>query len=262
MTNIDNRTIANEADNNVLKALHKFGWLTPKMLSALLWRDATQGEAMARRTLRRLLDKKHVLKRQSDGNALWVLSAAGARVLQEQYDLDASSGQTLKLAQNLHRACANWHSIYKMNEGFGVWTEYEIQTGRAPCGRLDGKTADFVIDSEQGLIFGEVENAYKNRARRAAIASLCRRHLSPRDGVLTPLAGGHHLIRVEIVSTNEDALRLMLQTFVEEFDSGLVTESQLSCVMFTLLPVSESLSPGTGWTRELWADILLPMLGP
>ena len=89
MTKIDNRITANDNDHEVLKSLNRFASATPKMLSVLHWRDAAQGDAMARRTLHRLLDKKLVLKRQAEGNTLWVLSASGARLLREQYDLDA-----------------------------------------------------------------------------------------------------------------------------------------------------------------------------
>lgn len=260
MTTIDNRILANDSEHAILKTLHRFGSTTSKMIATLHWTDAHQGEAMARRTLRRLLDKKLVLKRQSEGNTLWVLSAGGARLLREQYDLEASSGQSLKLAQTKHRACANWHVIFKMLKGFSVSTEHEIQSGRALWGKLDNKTADFTYDSDEGLIFGEVENSYKNRARRAEISALCRRHLSHQDGRLTPLAGGRHFFRLEVVSTNDDALRLMQQTFTEELVTGLVRDAHLANVVFTYLPISESLSPGDGWSRELWADILLPTL--
>ena len=147
-----------------------------------------------------------------------------------------------------------------MTEGHTVWTEYEIQSGKAPWAKLEGKTADFAYDTEFGMVFGEVENAFKNRARRAEISAICRRHLSHNDGRLTPLAGGRHLFRLEVVSTNGDALRNMQQTFTEEYDAGLLRDAHLSNVTFTLLPISESLSPGIGWSKELWADILLPSL--
>ena len=260
MTTTDKRIIGAEHDSGALLALHKFGWLTVKMLAALQWSQATQGEALARRTLRRLLDTKLVLKREAGGNVLWLLSAAGARTLREQFDLDASSGQTLKLAQVMHRACANWYAISKVTEGFTVWTEFEIQTGRAPWGKLDGKTADVVYDSGQGIVVGEIENAFKNRARRSDIERICRLHLSHEGGLMTPLAGGHHLARMAIVSTNEAALRMMQQTFVEALDAGHLRDAHCANVEFTLLPITPSLDVGPGWTRQLWADILLPTM--
>ncbi len=260
MTTTDNRITGAAHDSGALLFLHRFGWLTAKMLAAIQWSQASQGEAMARRTLRRLLDAKLVLKRETAGNVLWVLSAAGARALREQFDLDASSGQTLKLAQVMHRACANWYAISKLAEKFTVWTEYEIQTGRAPWGKLDGKTADMVYDSGQGLVFCEVENAWKNRKHRSEIERLCRLHLSHENGLMTPLAGGHYLARMAVVGTNETALRMMQQTFVEALDAGHLRDAHCANVEFTFLPITASLDVGPGWTRQLWADILLPTM--
>jgi hypothetical protein len=241
----DKRITGEANEHATLKFLHRFGWLTARMVAALQWHDATQGDAMARRTLRRLLDAKLVLKRQANGNDLWMLSAAGARLLREQYDLDATSGQSLKLAQTTHRACSNWFLISKLAEGFGIWT--------------DGKTADGLLDSGgQGLIWLEVENAWKNRARRQEIETLCRRYLAHENGLMTTLDGGHHLARLAVVSTNTDALRLMHQTFTEAYDASLLSDVHLSNVEFTLLPVSASLAPGEGWTRHLWADLMMP----
>jgi hypothetical protein len=256
----DKRVTGTENSHATLHLLHRFGWLSTKMVAASHWSEASQGEAMARRTLGNLYDSKLVLHRKAEGTPVWVLSISGARLLRDQYDLDAVSGQGLKLAQTVHRACSNWHLINKMKEGFVVWTEHEIQTGRAPWGMLNGKTADGLIDTDQGLVWVEVENSWKNRSRRQAISDLCGLHLGFENGLMTSLGGGHHLARLEVVSTNDDALRLMLQTFKEALYSNQVRDAHLSAVEFTLLPVSSSLVAGKGWTRHLWSDLILPSL--
>ena len=54
----------------VLHFLHRFGWLTSRMVSSLCWPDASQGESMARRALKRLVDDQFVLRsRVPDGAA-------------------------------------------------------------------------------------------------------------------------------------------------------------------------------------------------
>lgn len=255
---LDNRTIGEANEFAVLFSLHRFGWLTTKMVAALQWPGASQAEAMARRTLRNLLAQKLLLKRKADGVGVWTLSAAGARSLREQHGVQAQSGQTLKVEQALHRACSNWYLIGKLKDGFKVWTEYEIQTGRAPWGRLEGKTADGLVDTEQGLIWVEVENAWKNRARRHDIAALCQRHLAPEHGSMTPLGGDNYLAGVAVVGTNITALRSMLQTFQDGLELGTLRDSHLSLVEMVYLPVGLSLGAGEGWTQQLWADVLMP----
>jgi hypothetical protein len=253
---IDNRIKGEESEQALLKSLHKFGWLTAKMAAAMHWNHVSSGEALARRVLLRLLDEKLVLRKTADGNTLWLLSAAGARMLREQYNIDAVSGQNLKLANLKHRACINWFSIFKQQAGFGITTEYEIQTGRAPWGKLGEKVADGMLDSGQGLIWVECENAWKNRARRQEISHLCRLHLAQDGGRMTPLSGEHYLARLEVIGTNETALRLMEQTFREAYESGDLRDAHMSNVTFTLLPISESLSAGPMRSQELWGDIV------
>lgn len=242
----------------VLHFLHRFGWLTTRMVSTLVWADASQGESMARRALKRLVDDQFVLRRRvPDGAAeVYTLAAAGAKRLRDELGIEAQSGKTLKLANAVHRACSNWYLILKLAEGFEVWTEHEIQTGRAPWGIVDGKAADGAVETDCGLVWVEVENAWKNRARREAIAKHVERGLGD-PGHLMPLAGGRHLFRVAVVATNRDALRSIVQTFFESHRNGYSRDLHLSAVELALLPVSPGLAPGELSEMNLWYDLLL-----
>lgn len=157
-----------------LKFLHRFGWLTAPMLAALVWPNASQGLAMARRTLVGMLDAKLVLKRNlPEGLECFTLSASGARMLTEQTGIKASSGASLLLGNALHRACGNWYLIEKINLSLTVWTEHEIQSGHAPVHRVGGKVADGLVATEYGLLWVEVENAWKNRRERSKVVRQC-----------------------------------------------------------------------------------------
>lgn len=46
---MDKRVIGERNRTDVLTWLARFGWLTGRMLTALVWPDAAQGQAMARR---------------------------------------------------------------------------------------------------------------------------------------------------------------------------------------------------------------------
>lgn len=251
----DKRIVGAANEHAVLLFLHRFGWLTTRMIAALQWPEATQAEAMARRTLNKLQAEKLVLRRTVDGNTVWLLSVGGARALREQCNIDAKSGQTLKVEQALHRACSNWYLIDRIRAGFEVWTEYEIQTDRAPWGRMGGKTADGLVETECGVVWVEVENAWKNRRRRHEVAEFCRNHLGFHGGRMTHLGADRYLSGLAVVGANVACLRSMLQTFNGLLEDGLLCDSHLSQVEVTYLPVSAGLTTDAGWTIQAWEDI-------
>lgn len=242
----------------ILHFLHRFGWLTSRMVSSLCWPNASQADSMARRALKRLLDDQFLLRRRvPDGAAeVYTLAAAGAKRLRDVLGIEAQSGKTLKLANAIHRACSNWYLIHKLAEGFEVWTEHEIQTGRAPWGIVDGKAADGIVETDCGLVWVEVENAWKNRARREAIVQHVERGLGDPEQLM-PLAGGRHLFRVAVVATNKEALRSIVQTFVESHRKGYTRDHHLSAVDLALLPVTPGLAPAALSEMNLWYDLLL-----
>jgi hypothetical protein len=239
--NIDKRIIGEQNTRAILTALHRFGWLTSRMISALVWPEAKQAPALARRTVRALAEQKLILKRAlPEGGDCYVLSAAGARWLNEKEGVAAKTGTGLQLGNPVHRACSNWYLINRLLAGDTVWTEYEIQTGRAPVANVSGKVPDGLLDTAFGLVWVEVENAWKNRAERGKVVSFCQRNLLTCDQMVE-LAPHFYLFRVAIVSTNIDALKAMYRSMIDAHAVGDLTETQLGNIELVLCPVDKSL---------------------
>jgi len=228
------------------------------MLAALIWPVASQSVAMARRTVKNLVDEKLILRRPlpAGGDCL-VLSAAGARFLSDELGIAAHSGNSLSLGNPMHRACANWHAISCINSGHQVWTEHQIQTATAPLVAYDGKIPDLLIETEHGIIWVEVENAWKNRHERNKIFEFATRHLTT-NGELKELLPGSYLFRVAIVGTNPDSLRAMWYTFTDGFNQKKICERQAADIEFVLLPVDKSLSVGSKMVGNLLYDGIIP----
>lgn len=253
---LDKRIIGERNRTACLMWLHRFGWLTSRMLASLVWGEASQAWPMARRTLKALQDDGLVIKRAlPQGGDAYLLSAKGARLLEEQAGVDARSGQGLALGNAVHRACTNWYLIEAIHSGMEVVTEHEIATDRSPVRVLDGKQADGILLGDGEAIWLECENAWKATKSRRAVVEFCARHLDqPTMPMLTP---DHGLRQVAIVSTNMDALRHMAATFQQAYRAGEVREGQLQMVNVALLPVSRSLVPSETVTGNLWEHLLL-----
>lgn len=250
--NTDKRVIGEQNTLAILTYLHRFGWLTSRMLAALVWPAAKHAPAMARRTVKALADDKLILRRPlPDGGDCYVLSAAGARRLNDQKESAAKGGATLQLGNAVHRACSNWYLIGRLLDGDTIWTEYEIQTGRAPVVAVGGKTPDGLVLTPLGLIWVEVENAWKNRTERARIVGFCQRYLLP-DTQMTELAPTLYLFRVAIVSATLDALRAMAQSLVDVHAAGDLGDSQSGDIELVHLPVDKSLVAGTARQNLLY----------
>ncbi len=245
MTALDKRLIGEQNTLSILLYLHRFGWLTSRMLAALNWPQAKQGTAMARRIVKSLTDQKLVIKRPlPEGGDCYVLSAAGARWLNEREETVATSGATLPLGNPVHRACSNWFLIGRLLAGDAIWTEYEIQTGRAPFVTVAGKTPDGLVLTPLGLIWVEVENAWKNRTERNKVVHFCQRLLLPGEQ-MAELAPDAHLFRAAIVSVTMDALRSMTQSLTAAHASGDLSDAQATEIELIHLPISPSLTAGT-----------------
>lgn len=256
--NTDKRFIGEQNRLAVLTNLHRFGWLTNRMLAALIWPAASQSVAMARRTVKSLVDEKLILRRPlPNGGDCFVLSTVGARFLGDELGITAHSGNAHSLGNPMHRACANWHAIQCMNNGHQVWTEHEIQTARAPLVSYDGKIPDVLIETEHGIIWVEVENAWKNRHERNKIFEFCTRNLAA-NGVLKELVPGSYLFRVAVVGTNPDSLRTMWHTFTDGFNQKRISERQAADIDFVLLPIDKSLNVGDELVGNLLYDGIIP----
>jgi hypothetical protein len=257
---LDKRIVGERNRTDVLTWLARFGWLTARMVAALVWKDAAQAPAMARRTLKALADDKFVITRpMPKGGAAYLLSARGARLLGEQTGLVAESGNALALGNPVHRACSNWHLIRAAQRGLSVVTEHEIAVGRGPCRVIHGKQADGLVIADDGAcIWLECENSAKSRPERHKTVALVQSCLG--GELQVEISPGLWLARVAIVATNEAALRWMAASFLDAHRGGTLRDSQIADVDAHLLPISESLVPGDGHDGNLWWDILVPAL--
>lgn len=242
---IDKRIAGEQNTRAILNFLHRFGWLTSRMLAALVWPNAKQAPAMARRAVRALAEQKLILKRAlPEGGDCYVLSAAGARWLNEEEGLAAKAGAALKLGNPVHRACSNWYLIDQIRQSNRVWTEYEIQSGRAPLVSVAGKTPDGLIDTPFGLVWVEVENAWKNRTERSKVVSFCQRNLLL-DEQMAELVPHQCLFRVAIVSATMEALRSMAHSLADAHAAGDLSDTQAGDIELVHLPVDKSLVAGS-----------------
>jgi len=225
------------------------------MISALLWHDKSQALAMSRRLIRSMLDEKLILRRELPGTGVdcFTLSAAGARQLNADMGVNAKSGASLPLGNVVHRAASNWYVIQHICLNNRAWTEHEIQTGRSPIREVDGKVPDFLIELPEhgGVIFGEVENAWKARQARARIKDFCVNHL-PRNTQLSLLAPEQYLLRVVILGTTPSAINAMVRTLAEAHEAGELTDSQAGEIDLILLPVDKSFNPGEMVVENLY----------
>lgn len=257
-TTPDKRIIHERNRSAVLGWIGRFGWLTSRMISALVWPDAAQAQAMARRTLKALTDDKLVIARaMPKGGAAYLLGAKGARLLREQTGTEADSGNNLILGNPIHRACSNWYLIRAVQRGLRIVTEHEIATERGPCRVLRGKQADGLVIADDGAcIWMECEHSQKARAERYKTVALVQDCIG--GDQMVELAPDLWLARVAIVATNDQALRWMSASFQDAHRSGLLRDSQVAAVEACLLPVSESLVPGEFIDGNMWWDILVP----
>lgn len=254
---IDKRLLGDRNRTEVLTWIARFGWLTSRMIAALVWPEAAQSQAMARRTLKSLVEEKLVISRAlSKGGAAYLLAARGARLLHESTGLNAKSGNALAIGNPVHRACSNWYLIQALQKGCTIVTEHEIASGSGPCRVLNGKQADGLVIADDGAcIWVECEHSQKARAERHKTVALVQSGI---DGAtrleITP---GLWLAQVVIVATNLQALRWMAASFKEAYRKGLLRDSQIGEVNACLLPISESLVAGDRIDGNLYWDVIV-----
>lgn len=255
---LDKRLVGERNRMSVLSWVSRFGWLTSRMVAALVWSNAAQSLTMARRTLKNLCDERLLVARAlSKGGAAYVLSAKGARLLQEVAGIAAQSGHALAIGNPTHRACSNWYLIHAIQRGLTVVTEHEIATGRGPCRVLYSKVADGLVVADDGAcIWVECEHSQKARAERHKTVTLVQECIGGERQV--ELGPGLWLARVAVVATNETALRWMAASFQDAHRRGLIQDSQIAEVEACLLPVSESLVTGDLVAGNMWWDVLVP----
>ncbi|MBT3067337.1 hypothetical protein [Rhodoferax sp. U11-2br] len=258
-TPLDKRIVGERNRLTLCRYLHRFGWLTSRMIARLVWGDASQAWPMARRTLKALQDDCMVIRRAlPQGGDVYLLSAKGARFLNEREGVDAGSGQGLALGNPVHRACSNWVLIDALRNGWEVITEHEISTDRSPVRVLDGKQPDGILLGEGEAIWVECENAWKSINARKSIVTFCSRHLDLDK--MTMITPDYPLRQVTVVATNMDALRHMAASFQQAYRDHAIREGQLQMVNVALLPISRSLVPSEQVDGNLWSDVMLPAM--
>lgn len=176
--------LANEIE--VLKAIHKFGWLRSKDLASLIWQkrdkrfsnkepefrkpvSSPSGLRMAQITLKRLKEKKLILAALTpDNSTIYALSQKGANHL-NAVGIDTDSGKDLlrffSFDQYRHRVISNELAIAGILQGFKVFTEREIAQNKwhfDKSGYL-GKKPDCLIQSKEYGWWIEVERSRKNQ---------------------------------------------------------------------------------------------------
>jgi hypothetical protein len=257
---IDKRIIGELNRQRICRWLCRFQWLTSRMVASLVWGQASQAWPMARRTLKAMLDDGTVIKRAlpQGGADAYLLSAKGARYINEVEGLDASSGQNATLGNPVHRACSNWFLIDALHKKWEVFTEHEIATDRSPVRVLDGKQADGLLLGDGEAVWVECENAWKANKARDATVTFCARHLDREH--MTMVTPDHGLRQVTVVATNWDALRYMAGSFQRAHRVGEIREAQLLMVNVSVLPVSRSLVPSEQVTGNLWTNVMLPAM--
>lgn len=196
---LNTRHQAEQREEQILLALHRFGWLRARDIGALLWPTGTPGSAlrMAQRTLARLTAQRYVaVIAEHLGVPAYGLTNAGARHLQAEWnpaqrvrpaDTKKDICRTFK-----HRAKSNevviwWETKKPAGGAARAWTEHELVHHRAPISRRrdsqhvqgekipDGLLS--VAPAKEGgnvrLLWLEVEQAYKKRQdRRQLVAEL------------------------------------------------------------------------------------------
>jgi hypothetical protein len=228
----DGRALARKNESNVLRALHRFGWLRSRDLAVLVWRSwrsqppkagpslapltpSASGLRMAQRTIRRMKERRLVLSAKApDGGVLYGLAESGARLLQRQ-GVPAKSGKDLVRGYSSqhyrHRCVANEVAISGIVEGYRVATEREIAQGLWLGGSagVSGKRPDVLLRDGHRAYWVEVERSPRNKAGTqqlqtwlSAVAGSGNSWQAPR------LTDGVELARVIFICTPAFANRL------------------------------------------------------
>lgn len=164
----DGRAIARKNELRVLRALRRFGWLRTRDIAALIWQrwaamapadvpsfepptHTSAGLRMAQRTLRRLFERRQILRGHGpDGCVIYALAEAGTHAL-SQYGVASATGKDLirrvSAGYFRHRCISNEVAIGGIVGGFRVSSEREIAQGLWLGGKdgVCGKKPDVIL---------------------------------------------------------------------------------------------------------------------
>jgi hypothetical protein len=255
----DKRITGEQNKIAILKWLHKFGWLNSKQLAELIWKNKSTGLAMAQRTVASMVESKLILKRKlSTGAEAILLASKGAAMLNAEFNIKAVSGAKLQLGNPEHRCASNWHLIQELENCNAIITEYEIQTGKVPMAHCHNKMPDGLVLTDYGVVWLEVENAWKNLKEREKIVQFCADTLSHINS-MEHLWGDNFLFRVEIVAITSFSAEAIVRSFAKDFKDGLITETALQSIWLTYAPMSSGLTyPNANQVQKLdmWYDLV------
>lgn len=237
--------------------LHRFGGLLTRQVAALVWPEASQDVRMAQRTLRRLATAKEVLRRElRTGGVIHVLSEAGARRLREHgFEASARGTRDLRWTKPYHRVLANDTAIQAHLQGSAIWTEFEIQRGRAPLRKLMGCIPDVLVcedpDNFNYLDWIEVENAAKSRARLGQMLKLADWMLRQADGYQV---GQYCINSFTFVIPNRHAFHALARVAKERLKQGRLDPDALDRMWLRAAYLSPQLAlQGIGEREDLGA---------
>jgi len=158
--------IARCQERQALAALHRFGWLVTQDFARLLWPESRYPLDMAYRLTRRLSAKREILIRRTNYGGMIVLAQPGVRRLLDEMGIHARTGKDLEPSNFTHRRLANAYAIERIldpSEWPLCFTEFEIQTRRAPVHTYWHKVPDVLLWDEGACGWVECENARKNQ---------------------------------------------------------------------------------------------------
>jgi hypothetical protein len=237
----DKKIIGEEQGLAILHYLHRFGWLTSRQISKLVFWQKTSSLILAQRKIAKLVKDKLVIKRKiKTGNEVVLLSSKGARLLKAEFNISAKSGSKMKLGNPIHRCASNWHLINELGLGHSIYTEYEIQSGRAPISVCYGKIPDGIIIIDQGVIWVEVENSYKNIAERIKIVKFCQNTLG-NSNFMEQIWDDNYLIKVRIIAISSYSAKALVRSFAKDYKDGCINETALNDVQLSYAPMTTGL---------------------
>lgn len=178
--------IAFQNELEVLKYLHRFGWLRSKDIACLCWQKkdkkysnrepefskpihSPSGLRMSQITLKRLKEKKLILSADTpDNSTIYGLSQRGVNRLAEVGIEAISAKDMLRVfgfEQYRHRVISNEIAISLTLQGFKVFTEREIAQNKWHFDKVGylGKKADCLINNREYAWWVEVERSRKNK---------------------------------------------------------------------------------------------------
>lgn len=259
--------------------INRFGGLTTRQLARLAWTGQTCGMRSAQRTIASLLTDKYIIKRSLDnGGAIYVLSVAGARVLQSEgvQNVSARGHRDLTFDKPLHRLIANEFVIERHLDGWQIWTEFEVQRRLAPVPIIRVKTPetsatgkikkpnnhlpkipDGVVGYDGDLVWIEVENAFKSQARISELVHVANRLLREQSGyfVKSPHGQGHYR-KMYFVSADPARLYNVFRCFEAHYKNDKIDFDTLSRIELILAMMSSGYVWG-GIIRSLAVDSLV-----